>query len=93
MIVGIMVLELHSGNTHSLKEKRRLVLSLKDRLRQRFNVAVIESGHQDSWQQAQVTVASIALSRRTLDQVLSRVESFVTETYPMFSVAVEREYL
>lgn len=93
MIVGVMVLDLYSGNTHSLKEKRRLVLSLKERLRRRFNVAVIESAHLDSWQRAQISVVTVSMSRKVLDQVLSRIENFVAETYPMFDVTVEREIL
>ncbi|MDY0297881.1 MAG: DUF503 domain-containing protein [Acidobacteriota bacterium] len=93
MIVGVMTLDLYSGSTHSLKEKRRLVSGLKERLRRRFNAAVIESGHLDSWQQARISLAMLAQDRKTLDQALSHVEDFVAETYPMFSVRVEREFL
>ncbi|HDP95877.1 MAG TPA: DUF503 domain-containing protein [Candidatus Aminicenantes bacterium] len=92
MIVGIMVLDLYSGNTHNLKEKRRLVLSLKERLRRRFNVAAIESAYQDSWQRAQISMVTLSMSRQVLDQLLSRIENFVAETYPMFVVTVEREF-
>jgi len=93
MIVGVMVLDLRSGNTHSLKDKRQLVRSLKEKLRRRFNVAVIESGHQDSWQQAQISLVTIALDQGLLDRIFSRIEVFIEESYPMFAVSVDREYL
>lgn len=93
MIVGIMILEIHSGTTHSLKEKRQVIRSLKEKLRRRFNVAVIESGYQDSWQRAQVAVVTASGSRPVLDGLLSRVEDFVAEAFPGISVQVEREYL
>lgn len=93
MIVGIMVLELRAGNTHSLKDKRQLVRSLKEKLRRRFNVAVIESGHLDSRQQAQISLVTLSLDQGVLDRVFSRIEAFVDESYPMFSVFVDREYI
>ncbi len=93
MIVGVMVLELHSRSTHSLKEKRQIVGSLKEKLRRRFNVAVIESGHQDSRKQAEVAVVTISCTRPVLDGVLSRIENFVADEFPMLSVHVEKEYL
>lgn len=93
MIVGIMILEMHSGVVHSLKEKRQLVGSLKERLRNRFNVVVIESAHLDVWQSSQVSVITASVTRPVLDGVMSRVESFVAENYPMFSVHVERKFI
>src|SRR5579883_2856881 len=41
--IGVLTLEIHVEYSHSLKDKRHVVKSLKDRLRERFNVAVAES--------------------------------------------------
>ncbi|HZD05791.1 MAG TPA: DUF503 domain-containing protein, partial [Longimicrobiales bacterium] len=51
--------------------------SLKERLRSRFNVSVSETGHQDAWTRAEVTVAVVAGDRRFADSVLDRVDRFV----------------
>ena len=50
--IGVLTLELRLENSHSLKEKRHVVQSLKDRLRHKFNVSVAEIDYQDLWQRA-----------------------------------------
>jgi uncharacterized protein len=73
MPVGVLTLEIQIPWAHSLKDKRAIVLKIRDRLRSRFNVAVAELDHQDLWQQATIGVAAISGSRPILDQVLRRV--------------------
>ncbi|MFZ0592606.1 MAG: DUF503 domain-containing protein, partial [Bryobacteraceae bacterium] len=51
-VVAVLTLEIIVEHSHSLKEKRHVVKSLKDRLRQRFNVAVAEIDCLDSWQRS-----------------------------------------
>lgn len=60
-------LELELPFSSSLKDKRRILRSLKDRLR-RKNVSVVESNHQDLWQRATVELAIAAVSRRDAEQ-------------------------
>ena len=50
MPVGLLTLEIYIPDSHSLKDKRQILRSLKDRLRARFNVAVAELDHNDAWQ-------------------------------------------
>ena len=54
-----------------------VVKSLKDRVRNRFNVSVAETDHQDVWTRAEITVAVVAGDRRQADSVLDRVDQFV----------------
>ena len=56
MPVGLLTLELHIPDAQSLKDKRQVLRSLKDRLRRDFNVAVAELEHQDTWQRSVVGV-------------------------------------
>ncbi|MEX2263104.1 MAG: DUF503 domain-containing protein [Bryobacteraceae bacterium] len=72
--VGVLVLELRLENSHSLKDKRQVVKSLKEKLRQRFNVAVSEIGHQDLWQRAAVAAVTVAPDRGFAERVLQSVE-------------------
>jgi hypothetical protein len=60
MPIGLLTLEIHIPDAHSLKDKRQVLRSLKDRLRGRFNVAVAEMDHQDVWQRAVVGVVTLA---------------------------------
>lgn len=74
MPVGLLILNIHLPDAHSLKEKRFTVRKIQDRLRARFNVAVAELDHQDLWQRAMIGVVSIASDRAVLERILRAVE-------------------
>ena len=77
MVVGVIGWELEVFGCQSLKEKRQVVKSLKDRLHDRFNVSVAETAHHDVWQRAELTAAIVATDRRQADSVLESVDRFV----------------
>lgn len=79
MIVGVATWELHLNGCQSLKDKRRVVKSLKDRLHRRFNVSVAETGHQDRWQLAELACCVVATDRRQAQAVLAAVTTAVAE--------------
>ena len=58
--IGVLTLELRLENSHSLKDKRHVVKSLKDRLRNKFNVSVAEIDYQDLWQRAVVAAVTVS---------------------------------
>ena len=60
MPVGLLTLELHIPDAQSLKDKRQVLRSLKDKLRREFNVAVAELDHQDVWQRSVVGVVTLS---------------------------------
>jgi uncharacterized protein YlxP (DUF503 family) len=72
--IGVLTLELRLEDAHSLKEKRHVVQSLKDRLRHKFNVAVAEIAHQDIWQRATVAAVTVSGDRVFAEKVLQSVE-------------------
>ncbi len=72
--VGVVTLELRLENSHSLKDKRHVVQSLKERLRHKFNVAVAEIEFQDLWQRAAVAAVTVASDRVHAEKVLQSVE-------------------
>ena len=73
-MVALLTLELHIEGAHSLKDKRLVLRSLKDRLRGQFNVAVAELDHTDLWQRATLGVVSISDSRDYLEGLMRSVE-------------------
>ena len=77
MIVGAAIVELHVHGSHSLKEKRGVVRSVVQRIRNRFNVSVAEVGGQDTWQRALIGVVSVGSDARAIRTLLGRVVDFV----------------
>jgi len=73
MAVGLVTLELHLVQAHSLKDKRQVLERLKNRLRARFNVSVAELDHQELWQRATVGIVSISNTQAHLAQTLEAV--------------------
>jgi hypothetical protein len=72
--IGVLTLELRLDNSHSLKDKRHVVKSLKDRLRNKFNVAVAEIDHQDLWQRAAIAAVTVSSDHVHAEKVLQSVE-------------------
>ena len=72
--IGVLTLELRLQNSHSLKDKRHVVQSLKDRLRSKFNVAVAEIDYQDLWQRAAVAAVTVSSDHVHAEKVLRSVE-------------------
>jgi len=80
MIVGISVFELHLPASRSLKDKRRVVKSLIDRLHQRYRVSVAETGFHDLHQRAEIAVAAVTAGgesemEKMLEELRNLVES------------------
>ena len=72
--VGVITFELRLDDSHSLKDKRHYVKSLKDRLRNKFNVAVSEIAYHDVWQHGLVAAVTVSPDKSHAEQVLQSVE-------------------
>lgn len=77
MIVGLITWDLHLAGCGSLKDKRRVVKSLKDRLHNRFNVSAAETDHHDLWQRAELSVCVVSNDRRHAEDVLRQADRLV----------------
>ena len=78
MAIAYLTIELRIEAAHSLKDKRQVLRSLKDRLRAGFNVSVAELDAVDLWQRATVGVVSISGSRDYLRGLMEKVERAAT---------------
>lgn len=77
MVIGILNIKLMVRDSHSLKDKRRVIKSLKDRIRQKYNVSLSELGAQNSHKQCVLAVAMVGNERQYVNSVLSSlVNSF-----------------
>ena len=92
MIVAVSVFEIHIPAGRSLKEKRRVVKSLTERLHQRYRVSVAETDYHDLHQRAQIAVAAVHRSRSEVERLLDRIrqqldslpDAFLTSWEPYF---------
>lgn len=78
MPIAFLTLELRIEAAHSLKDRRQVLRSVKDRLRAKFNVSVAELDPDDAWQRATIGVAAISHSRDYLDGLMKNVERQAT---------------
>ncbi len=77
MVVAVRSWELHLAGCQSLKDKRRVLKSLKDRLHRQFNVSAAEVDHQDSWQRAALACSVVTTERRHAEEVLSSCDRLI----------------
>lgn len=80
MNVSTLQMRILVRGARSLKDKRRVLKSIKDRLRHQFNVSVAEVDAQDSLRLAVLGVALVSNDRQFADQVLNQVLRLVRHT-------------
>ncbi|HJT53144.1 MAG TPA: DUF503 domain-containing protein [Candidatus Angelobacter sp.] len=80
MPIAYLSLEIHIEAAHSLKDKRQVLRSVKDRLRNTFNVSVAEIDATDLWQRATIGIVSISDSRDYLEGLMRSVERDAART-------------
>ncbi len=77
MVIGVCRVELHIPENHSLKGKRRVVKSIKDRIRNKFNLSIAEVDNNDLWQRVTLGIAMIGNEKRFVNQTLEKVVNHI----------------
>lgn len=93
MVIGVITWELEILGVQSLKAKRSVVKSLKDRLHDRFNVSAAETAHHDIWQRAEITACAVAADKRLAESVLQHADDLVSGEYRARIIGSTREFL
>ena len=73
---------IHLPFCHSLKEKRRVIRSLKDRLRARHNISIAEVDSQDLWQRAVIGIAAVGDGRASVEDRLRAIVNDIESRIP-----------
>jgi len=73
MIIGLCTVELHFPDAQSLKGKRKILVSLKTKLQNRFNISIAEIDESELWQKAILGIASVANETARVNQTLDHV--------------------
>lgn len=79
--IGILAIRLYLPEARSLKDRRRILKSLKDKLRNNFNVSIAQLDSDDKWQTAICGIAIIGNDQRYLNSLLSNILSFIESSY------------
>jgi uncharacterized protein YlxP (DUF503 family) len=93
MIVGTVQIRLRLQDARTLKDKRRVILALKDRLRNGFNVSVAEVDGQDNAQSAVLAVVQVGTDTRYINGTLDRVVQAVRKLPAVQLVDYRIEFL
>jgi len=88
-----MKIDLLAKSVHSLKEKRRIVSSIKDKLKNKFNISIIESDYQDVWQKIQISIALLTGSKVIAGKIFDQCEEHIFSNYPVEILNIDIEYL
>ena len=81
MVVGTLKITFHLTDNRSLKGKRKVVRSMVDRIKARFNVSIAEVGSNDKWQKIELGVSAVGNDRRHIDSSLNHVLGFLESLY------------
>jgi uncharacterized protein YlxP (DUF503 family) len=93
MVVGVAKLRLRLPGNQSLKGKRKVIKSICERVRQRFNLAVAETDAQDLWQTGELGIVAVGNQGRFIDSKLDKAINFVEDMQLAEIVDVQRELI
>ena len=91
MVVGSLKIEFHLTDNRSLKGKRKVVRSMVDKVKSRFNVSIAEVGSNDKWQKIELGISAVGNDRRHIDSSLNHIFSFLESLYLAEIVHTEME--
>ncbi len=93
MVVAISVFELHIPAGRSLKDKRRVVKSLKERIHHRYRVSIAETDHHDLHQRAEIAVAAVHSSRAEMEKMMDEIHDLLDQVPDAMLIGWEPQYL
>lgn len=76
MIIGTLNVDVIIVSSRSLKDKRRVIKSLKDRMRNKFNVSISETKSQDNLKYSTLSIAMVGTDRQYVNSTLSSLINF-----------------
>jgi uncharacterized protein YlxP (DUF503 family) len=82
MIVGVCRVTISIAGSYSLKDKRRVVKSIVERIRHRFNVSIAEVDEHEVWNAAVLAIVCVSTASAHVEEMLSTVVRFVEQAHP-----------
>lgn len=91
MIIKSLQLTLHLSQSESLKDKRRILKSIKDRCRQKYNVAICELSENDDIKNTVIAIVTVTNSDAYADKTLDKCFFLLEDYYNIDVVKIKRE--
>ncbi|MBW1721112.1 MAG: DUF503 domain-containing protein [Deltaproteobacteria bacterium] len=93
MVIGILRVELFVHDNRSLKGKRKIVRSLIDKVKNKFNASIAEIGSNDMWQKIELGISTVGNDRRHINASLNTILNYIDSLYLAEIVDSEVEIL
>lgn len=93
MKIGILEITLLLYEVTSLKEKRIILKSLIQKLKNRYNISISEISYNDVWKNAKIGIATVSNSKSHLDSTLDHILDFIDTDGRMEMIDVKREVI
>jgi len=73
MIIGLLIFEIFLPYSHSLKEKRKTLNMIRDRLKKKYNIAFAELDYQNKWQRSKVGLVTLNTQKRMIEKIFQKI--------------------
>jgi len=73
MMIGILKVVYHLPYIHSLKEKRRILLPIKQILRKKFNISIAEIDFKEFWQKSIIGISMVSNEQKFIDKIFNKI--------------------
>ena len=93
MIVAISVFELHIPAARSLKDKRRVVKALMEKIHHRYRVSIAETDYHDVRQRAEISIAAVHGTEAKAMRLMDRIHSLIEQSPEAQLLSWDPEYL
>lgn len=93
MVIGLVTATISIPHAHSLKDKRAVIRSLKDRILNKMNVSVAEVGKQDLWQGAELAFVTVAAEQEIVQKRIAEVSEILRGSPIFVLVNLETQLL
>lgn len=82
-ILGLLQLDIFLPESHSLKDKRSVIKSLRETVRKRFNVSIAETGEQDKWGKSQLSISKVSNQSAVIRKEFQNIQKDIERRYPL----------
>ncbi|MGQ9705696.1 MAG: DUF503 domain-containing protein [bacterium] len=83
MLTGVLFISILLTESYTIKDRRQIVKSIKDRIKHRFNVSIVEADNQNKLSRADFGFSIIANREDDIVKTFDKIQKFIVESYPV----------